>query len=100
MQKEPKAAENGSACLELLRAGKVIQRLPLLSLSPLSSGKSFQRAVPLSLSLLCFHFTEVFFKMWRQAQIGLWAYREKSWYIGPDLMFHTGWGMGWTLLVL
>lgn len=31
MQREPKAAENGSTCLELLRAGKLIQRFPLLS---------------------------------------------------------------------
>lgn len=100
MQREPTAAENGSAYLEFLRAGKVMQRFPLLSLSLLPSGKTFQHAVPLSLSLLCFNFHEVFFKMWRQAQIGLWAYREKSWCIGPDLRFHAGWGMGWTLLVL
>lgn len=46
MQRDPKGAENGLACFELLRAGKLIQRFPLLSSPSFLQANLFSLVYP------------------------------------------------------
>lgn len=98
MQREPKAAKNGLACFSLFGTSESWQsnsKVPTALSPPTFFRQAFLRSCTPVLvpSLKCF-------QLWKKAQIGVWAYREKSCCIGPALRFHAGWGMGWTLLVL